>query len=77
MSRGRKEVAFLLLAVALPSFLAHASNERTFHIICLVYLAAAAWLSVRQRFVELPFAAGQREGLGHLRSVNLQPYLHR
>eukprot|EP00439_Symbiodinium_sp_Y106_P064173 s95_g10.t1 len=51
------EVAFLLLAVALPSFLAHASNERTFHIICLVYLAAAAWLSVRQRFVELPFAS--------------------
>ncbi|CAE7328911.1 pknD [Symbiodinium sp. CCMP2592] len=49
------EVALLLLSVALPSFLAHASNERIFHIICLVYLAALAWLSVRQRFLELPF----------------------
>ncbi|OLP98768.1 hypothetical protein AK812_SmicGene18784 [Symbiodinium microadriaticum] len=28
------EVAFLLLLVALPSFVAHASNDRTFHIIC-------------------------------------------
>ncbi|CAE7550270.1 pknD [Symbiodinium microadriaticum] len=51
------EVAFLLLLVALPSFVAHASNDRTFHIICLVYLAVAAWLSVRLRFAELPFAS--------------------
>lgn len=51
------EVAFLLLLVALPSFVSHASNDRTFHIICLVYLAVAAWLSVRLRFAELPFAS--------------------